>query len=182
MASKQPESIVANPNWTTAQRTFFHRLREALPVMMGYLGSEIPVLDNHTLEAVIDETGVLKQVKKVAETAEKAHVERLKTRLNDKDARGGTYAATWSGGSRVILKQDACKEFINKADAIDVHLGRLLAAIESGQVQLPNNVFLKEATEGEFASEVDPVPPETNHTDFFTTAAGGRSLYVKPIE
>lgn len=178
MASKaQNESIVMNPNWTAAQRAYFYRLRDALPILMGYLSSEIPVLDNHSLEQIVDETGVLKQVKKTSEKAEKAHVERLKARMGNLDEkRGETYQAIYRGGSRIILNQEACKAAVAQFDEEGIHINRLLAAIKSGQVDLSNspNVFLKDPVE-------EGATPELNYDVFFTTAGGGRSLYVEPI-
>ena len=180
MASKSAnESIPMNPNWSVSQRAFFYRIRDALPILMGYLGTEIPVLDNHSNAQIVDETGVLKAVKKTAESAEKAHVERLKVKMGDADTmRGETYEAQYRGGGRVILNQGACKDLIEKADNLEVHLGRLLAAIESKQVTIPNNVFLRDE---ETSDDGLVIPPESNHPDFFTSAAGGRSLYVVGI-
>lgn len=186
MATKADLSIVAHPDWTGAQRTFFFRLKEALPILMGYLGEEIPVLDNTTDNQLVDEVGVLKQVKKTAEKAEKTHVERLKSRIGDKDSmRGGAYEATYRGSKRIILNQDACKELIQKANDLEINLGRLMAAIESKQISIPNNVFLGEVEKTIAPEDSEPYTvtvPETNDTDFFSTAAGGRSLYVEPIQ
>lgn len=174
MATKAELTIVAHPDWTSAQRTFFFRLKESLPILMSYLTSEIPVLDNLSDKALVDEVGVVKQIKKTAEKCEKAHVERLKARLGEKDElMGDAYHAQYRGGERIILNQEACREFIEKANEMEIHLGRLLAAIESKQVQVPNNVFL---------NQDDPQAPEFNNPDFFTSAKGGRSLYVEPIQ
>lgn len=176
MASK-PNAIVENPGWSLAQRTFFQRLQNGLPVLMGYLGEEIPVLDNHSNQQIVDETGLLKQIKKTTEKAEKAHVERLKSRIGDQDSmRGSSFKATYRGSSRVILKQEAAKELVDLCDSEGIHIGRLMAAIKSGRIDLSmaEDVFLKD--------EADPNDPgESNRDDFFTTAAGGRSLYVEPI-
>lgn len=178
MATKADLTIVAHPDWSAAQRTFFFRLKEALPILMGYLAEEIPVLDNMSDQSLVDEVGVLKQVKKTAEKAEKAHVERLKARIGSLDGmRGGAFEATYRGSERVILKQDACKELISKADDMEIHIGRLFAAIESKQISIPSNVFLQE----EEHPETNVTIMESNHADFYTTAAGGRSLYVDPI-
>lgn len=180
MASKALDSIVANPNWKAPQRTFFHRLRDALPVLMGYLEEEIPVMDNHTIQQVVDETGLLKQVKKTAEKAEKAHVERLKARMGDRDSqRGEAFEAVYRGSSRVILNQEKCKEVVAMLDEEGVHLGRLISALKSGQLACPDNVLLQDETGS--PGQPDFVPAETNRDTFYTTAAGGRSLYVEPI-
>jgi hypothetical protein len=178
MASKQP-TFTAHPDWSEAQLKAWKRVQIALPIALGYVGSEIPVLDNHTNVMLVDEVGVLKKAKKCLETAEKAHVERLKARMGDADEMGGTeYIATFRGSKRVILKQDACKEAVQKFDDVGVHIGRLLAAIESGQIQIPENVQLQaDATREDW-----PNGFETNDSDFYTTSAGGRSLYVEPIE
>jgi hypothetical protein len=80
MATK-PEVIGMNPSWTTAQKIGFNRIKDALPVALGYLSDEMPILDNHTDKMLVDEVGSLKQAKKIIEKAEKAHVERLKARM-----------------------------------------------------------------------------------------------------
>jgi hypothetical protein len=179
MATK-PEVIGMNPSWTTAQKIGFNRIKDALPVALGYLSDEMPILDNHTDKMLVDEVGSLKQAKKILEKAEKAHVERLKARMGGADSlKGDAYEATYRGGGRVILNQEACKELIQEATDEGIHLKRLLAAIKAGQIELPQNVLLKDmqpATETEAA-----IPQETNGPDFFTTAAGGRALYVEPI-
>lgn len=186
MATKADMTITAHPDWTNAQKTFFFKLKEALPIVMGYLADEMPVLDNTADYKIVDEVGVLKQIKKPVEAAEKTHVERLKARMGDKDnLRGSTYIAEFRGSKRVILNQEKCKELVAEFDEAEIHIGRLLAAIKSGQIQVPENVVL-----GEIRTEVVPddggepytvVIPETNHTDYFTTSAGGRALYVKDI-
>ena len=180
MASRQP-SITQNPNWGKAQVALFERLDAALPVVMAYMSDEIPILDNHTDAMIVDEVGDLKKVKKAVENAEKAHVERLKVRMGTKDSlKGDLYEAKFRGGGRRILNQGACKEFITQADNLNIHLGRLLAAIESGQIEVPENVGLKPEKPG--TSAEDPfVSGETNEDEFFTSAAGGRALYVEAM-
>jgi hypothetical protein len=193
MATK-PEVIGMNPSWTTAQKIGFNRIKDALPVALGYLSDEMPILDNHTDKMLVDEVGSLKQAKKILEKAEKAHVERLKARMagiklplkegeeqkyGADSLKGDAYEATYRGGGRVILNQEACKELIQEATDEGIHLKRLMAAIKAGQIELPQNVLLKDmqpATGTEAA-----IPQETNGPDFFTTAAGGRALYVEPI-
>lgn len=183
MASK---SVIPNPAWSLAQNAGWDRVQEALPIALGYLGEDIPVLDNHSDKQLVDEVGVLKQAKKIVEKAEKAHVERLKFRLGSADGlKGDVYEATYRGGGRVILNQEACKEIVAAYEEEGVHLKRLLAAIKSGQVTLPENVILgykKETIDlGDGTPPTEVQVPESNNTDFFTTAAGGRSLYVEPI-
>lgn len=178
MASKvRDDTILANPSWNKAQNRFFGKLRDALPVVMGYMNDEIPLLDNHSDAAIVDETGLVKQVKKAVEKAEKAHVERLKARLGDKDGlKGDSYEATYRGGGRIILNQEKCKEVIAAFDAEGVSITRLLAALQSGQVSLTagaSNVLLNDPD--------DDMPAESNRDVFFTSAAGGRSLYVEEM-
>ena len=174
MPTKAENSIVAHPDWSQAQLKLFGYFREALPLVMSYLGSEIPVLDNTSDEALIDEVGLLKQLKKPVEKAEKTHVERLKARLGDKDSMDGTaFKAEFRGSSRVILKQEACKAFIETCDEEGIHIGRLMEALKKGEITIPPEVLLDDPS--------DDAPAESNREDFFTTAAGGRSLYVDPI-
>ena len=174
MATKAENKIVAHPDWSAAQNKLFAYFRDALPIVMSYLGSEIPVLDNTSDETLIDEVGLLKQLKKPVEKAEKAHVERLKARLGDKDKADGTaFKAEYRGSSRTILKQEACKELIDQCDEEGIHLLRLIAAIKAGDVAVPPEVLLIDPS--------DDAPAESNRADFYTTSAGGRSLYVDPI-
>lgn len=164
-----------HPSYSKGQYQAYMKAQEALPIALSYLAEEIPVLDNHTDAQLVDEVGVLKQAKKTFEKAEKAHVERLKARMGDRDdLTGGLYKAQYRGTKRVILNQEACKALVEQFDEEGIHLGRLLNAIKSGQLQVPQNCFLVDPAE-------EGVAPELNHDDFFTTAAGGRSLYVEPI-
>lgn len=177
--SKNP-TIVANPNWNAKQNTAFERLDAALPVAISYLSGEIPVLDNHTDEMLVDEVGDLKKVKKVFETAEKAHVERLKARMGDRDVLlGDIYEAKYRGSKRTILNQGLCKEVIAAFDEEGIHIQRLLAAIQSGQIKVPENVVLKPFTNATDTEEA--IPGESNFEVFHTTSDGGRALYVEVI-
>ncbi len=165
MASKV-ESILMNPSWNMAQQTFFKRLRDALPVFVSYLESEIPVLDNTTTEQLVDEVGLIKQVKKHCEKVEKTHAERLKARLGGEDTRGSAFQATFRGGTRVILDQGACKALISTCDAVGFDLGKLLKALENGY-EIPEEFRLGEE--------------QKNYGDFFKESEGGMSLYVDPL-
>jgi hypothetical protein len=193
MATKLP-SITAKPDWNKAQMTAFERLDSALPVAMSYLSGEIPVMDNHTDEMLVDEVGDLKKAKKLLETAEKAHVELLKVRMNSKERppaededgpqygvdnlRGDIYEAKYRGSKRTILNQGLCKDTIEAFDEEGIHIQRLLAAIKAGQIQVPENVVLKPEAPN---PDGGVIPGETNFRVFHTTADGGRSLYVEPI-
>jgi hypothetical protein len=176
VASKKLQSYTANPSWTEPQIKKWDQVQLALPIALGYVG-DIPVLDNHSDADLIDEVGVLKQAKKCIEVAEKAHVERLKARMGNQDKLfGSSYVATYRGGSRIILNQEKCKEVITAFDEEGIHLERLLAALKSGQIQVPDNIKL-------LPTKPDPTldGAELNYDTFFTTAGGGRSLYVEPI-
>lgn len=168
MATKVP-TYAENPSWTEAQKKVFHRVNRALPIALGYVGNEIPVLDNHTDKMLVDEVGLLKQGLKPFKKGEAAHVERLKARIGDADSMDGDeYQAVYRGSKRVILNQEKCKETMTKWDDEGIDLDKLLAAIIERKVALPNEVFIGDG---------DPL----NHDKHHTTASGGRSLYVEPI-
>lgn len=174
-AGKVNTSIAAHPDWGVAQNTLFARIAAAVPIALGYAGNEIPVLDNHTNEQLVDETGALKQAKKIFDKAEKTHVERLKARIGHLDnCTGDAYVASFRGGSRVILNQEKCKEFIEECNQEGIHIGRLLEALKSGQLDLPTECILRDPVGEDEAGE-------SNNVDFYTTSAGGRALYVEPI-
>jgi hypothetical protein len=168
MAAKT-QTYQENPDWTEAQRKVFHRVNRALPIALGYLSNEIPVLDNHTDAMLVDEVGGLKQALKPFKKAEAAHVERLKARIGDKDGMDGVeFKAEYRGSKRVILNQERCKETMTKWDDEGIDLDKLLAAIIERKVALPNEVFIADG---------DLLNTDKHHT----TAAGGRSLFVEPI-
>lgn len=169
--AKQADTIVAHPDWNTAQQMFFQRLRESMPTLMAYLGEEIPVLDNHSDAQLVDETGVLKKVKKTVEKAEKTHVERLKARMGNKKALSGSaYQANYKGTERTILNQGMCKELIQGFEDEGIALTRLLQAIKQGNVKLSSEAFLTDPVD-------DDDIPESNMTSFYTTTPGN-ALYV----
>lgn len=172
MASK-PAAYTANPSWNKAQKDRFELIQKAIPIALSYMGSEIPVLDNHTDAMLVDEVGLLKQALKPFKDSEAAHVERLKARMGAaQEMRGDEYYAQYTGGARTILNQQACKDIIAKFEEEGIHIGRLLAAILSKQITVPNNVFLQESDKPE-------VPDESNDDDFYVKS-GGAALYVKP--
>lgn len=159
-----------NPSWTAAMKRAYHRVQEALPIALGYLADEIPVLDNHSDKQLVDEVGLLKQAKKTIEKAEKAHVERLKARLGNQDSlTGENYKATYRGSKRVILNQGACKEVMAAFDAEEINIRKLLELVKASELLLPKEVYFEGMS--------------LSNTDFYhTTSDGGRSLYVDPIE
>ena len=167
-------SIVEHPSWNVAQRNYFRTLQDALPVVMGYLETEIPVLTNHTDNMLVDETGVLKKVKKVVEKAEKAHVERLKARMgNKKTLRGSVYEAAYRGAERTILNQGECKALIELAEENQLNLKKLVGMVVNQEIQVPNDVWLQDDGDTEGSCE-------SNRDTFFTTSPGN-ALYVEAL-
>lgn len=157
--------IIANPSWTRAQAIAFARIGDAIPYVISYSADEIPVLDNHSLEQLIDETGALKAAKKLVETAEKAHVERLKARLGAKDShKGDKYEANYRGTKRTILNQGLCKEILEAYDAEGIDIRALLDEIKAGRIDI--------------TAECATSAENSNSQHFHTTSDGGRSLYV----
>lgn len=158
-------SLIPNPSWTRAQTIAFGRIVDAIPYVVAYSADEIPVLDNHSLEQLIDETGALKAAKKLVETAEKAHVERLKARLGDKDGhKGDKYEANYRGSKRTILNQGLCKEILEAYDAEGIDIRALLDEIKAGRIDI--------------TAECATSAENSNSQHFHTTSDGGRSLYV----
>lgn len=173
MASKAQtaRSIVEHPGWNKAQRGYFQDLENGLPIVMSYLSGDIPELSNHTDQQLVDETGVLKTLKKGVEKAEKAHVERLKARLDGTPKlRGEEYEASIRNQERYALHQETVKNFIGKADSLEVDLMALLDLIAKKEIALPNSVFLQ---------EVDGVTL-SNESHFFAST-GVPTLTVKSI-
>ncbi len=64
---------------------------------MGYMNDEIPLLDNHSDAAIVDETGLVKQVKKAVEKAPRKATTSKKTPSSPKKA---TREKSPSRGSR----------------------------------------------------------------------------------
>lgn len=176
MAKATQVTYTVHPNWSARQQMMFHIIQDALPIALAYEAEEIPIMDNHTTEALIDETGLLKSAKKVIEKAEKAHVERLKMRLGDASKKDGyRYKAEYRGSIRTILNQGLCKEMAAAWDEEGIHIGRTLEAIKNGEIVVPDSCILK-LTGGE-----NPID-ETNTAELHITSDGGRALYVTKMD
>lgn len=174
MASKL-NSIVENPSWNKRQKKVFTQLQEALPTVMSYASGEIPVLDNHSDAQIVDELGPVKALKKSIETAEKAHAERLKARMDGKKKLDGEdYYAEIRTSERTAINQGLVKEFIDKCDGLQVDIIALLDAIAKKEVAIPNVAFLKVLED----DSEDGETMESNGRHFYSTSQVP-ALYIK---
>ena len=145
-----------DPNWTDTQKRIWTEGQKALDTIVSYSGREVPALSQgHTATAMLDETGPVHYLNKMAEKTVNTMKERLKALLpmvKDSAGRdteqkvkalvGDRYKMEVRTSERSALNQGAAKAFLEKLG--DIQPDRLLSFLKEMPQEDYNKLLTKE--------------------------------------